>query len=293
MANLDARKLAPSRGADVDSKAGETNSPAQGDTAVARVFRSLILPELKRGAQETAHGELRGAEAALTDADTTAFCDLLTHGDFAQAMEFMNAALGRGVDYDTILMELLAGAARQLGLNWERDECGFGDVTVGMSRLHQVLQQLAMSAPFNPAQLQTRGRALLAPSPGEQHNFGIMMLDHFFHRAGWELRTIPGSTDGQLARITADSRFDVVGLSLSCDEHLPRLERAISMIRRESRNQSVVILVGGRVFTDDASLAIKIGADAAPPSAPAALVAAEVLMDARRQPSFARDLASG
>ena len=193
----------------------------------------------------------------------------------------------RGVEHDEILIGLFAGAARHLGLNWERDECGFGDVSIGVSRLHQVLQHLAMTAPFAPGQLQTRGRALLSPCPGEQHNFGIMMLDHVFHRAGWELRTIPSATDSQLSRITADSHFDLVGLSLSCDEKLARLEKTITSIRRESRNQGIVILVGGRVFLADPTLASKIGADAAPPSAAAALVSAELLLNASQEGNLA------
>ena len=289
MANLDVRKPAPSQGVDVDSEShGEPASP-KGDDAVARVFHTLILPELARSAEEAAGAS---HDSHVSPGDISAFCELLSHGDFNQAMAFMTAALGRGSDYDSILLDLLAGAARQLGMNWEKDECGFGDVTIGMSRLHQVLQQLAMNAPFHTNQLQTRGRALLAPCPGEQHNFGIMVLDHMFHRAGWELRTLPGATDNQLARIAADSRFDVVGLSLSCDERLPKLEKVISAIRRDSRNQDVIILVGGRVFADDPTLAAQIGADAAPASAPAALLAAEVLMDARKHAPFEQDVAS-
>lgn len=284
MANLDAREPAPSRKTDANSKAdGNSRSPT-GDATVARVFRSLILPELTRASSEPPAAE----RADVSSEDVTTFCDLLVHGDFRQAVAFMDAARARGVEHDDILMGLLAGAARHLGLNWERDDCGFGDVSIGVSRLHQVLQHLAMTAPFSPGQLQTRGRALLSPCPGEQHNFGIMMLDHVFHRAGWELRTIPSATDSQLSRITADSSFDVVGLSLSCDEKLLRLEKTIASIRRTSRNQRIVVLVGGRVFLDDPSLAGKIGADAAPPSAAAALVSAELLMRAGTEVSFTR-----
>lgn len=279
MANLDAREPAPS---DANSTADGSNKSLVSDAAVVRVFRSLILPELARAA-----GDAQPAQRAdISSEDIVSFCDLLVHGDFRQAVAFMDAARARGVEHDEILIGLFAGAARHLGLNWERDECGFGDVSIGVSRLHQVLQHLAMTAPFAPGQLQTRGRALLSPCPGEQHNFGIMMLDHVFHRAGWELRTIPSATDSQLSRITADSHFDLVGLSLSCDEKLARLEKTITSIRRESRNQGIVVLVGGRVFCADPSLAAKIGADAAPASAAAALVSAELLINARQDNSF-------
>lgn len=278
MANLDAREPAPSRETDANSTADGSNKSLSSDAAVVRVFRSLILPELARAASDAPPAQ----RMDISSEDIVSFSSLLVHGDFRQAVAFMDAARARGVEHDDILMGLLAGAARHLGLNWERDECGFGDVSIGVSRLHQVLQHLAMTAPFSPGQLQTRGRALLSPCPGEQHNFGIMMLDHVFHRAGWELRTIPSATDSQLSRITADSHFDMVGISLSCDEKLARLEKTITSIRRESRNQAVIVLVGGRVFLADPTLAGKIGADAAPPSAAAALVSAELLLNARQ-----------
>lgn len=259
--------------------------PQPGANPVARVFHNLILPELSRAAQvENASAARRAAgDHDITSNDVDVFCDLLANADFSRAMGFINDASARGVDYDTLLLDLLAGAARRLGLQWECDERDFSEVTVGMSRLHQALQHLAINAPFQTAQLQTRGRALLAPCPGEQHNFGVMLLDSMFHRAGWELRTLPGATNGQLGRIAGDSRFDVIGLSLSCDEQLPQLEKAISTVRRQSRNQNVVILVGGRAFSGDPSLASRIGADAAPSDALAAVAAAELLMRARCQ----------
>jgi MerR family transcriptional regulator, light-induced transcriptional regulator len=270
-----------------DPPAAEVAAPdaatRSGANPVARVFHNLILPELSRAAQaESAAAERRAAgDKDITRNDVDTFCHLIANADFGRAVAFMNEASARGVEYDRLLLDLLAGAARRLGVQWERDERGFSEVTVGMSRLHQALQHLALNAPYQTAQLQTRGRALLAPCPGEQHNFGIMLLDSMFHRAGWELRTLPGVTNGQLGRIVGDSRFDVVGLSLSCDERLPQLEKAIATVRRETRNQNVIVLVGGRAFSNDPSLALRMGADAAPPDALAAVAAAELLTTAR------------
>ncbi|MBX9757884.1 MAG: cobalamin B12-binding domain-containing protein [Beijerinckiaceae bacterium] len=252
---------------------------------------------MSRAAQnEAAASDLRDSGATgqnltrqdITQDDIETFCELLASADFGRAMAFLNAASERGVGYDKLLLELLTGAARRLGVQWECDDRPFSQVTVGMSRLHQALQQLASRAPFQTAQFQTRGRALLAPCPGEQHNFGVMILDSVFHRAGWELRTMPGVTNGQLGRIAGDSRFDVIGLSLSCDEQLPILEKAIATVRRQSRNQNVVILVGGRVFHGDPSLAARIGADAAPQDATAAVAAAELLVTARCSPALTK-----
>lgn len=288
MANLDARAPAPSRKSNSGGHTSGDRLPSGAPASVDRVFHSLILPELARSAQD-AQGDCTqcASPGEVTTDEISQFCALLVHGDVPQAVAFMDVLRARGVEYDRILSRLFTDAARQLGVGWECDTCRFSDVSVGMSRLHQVLQHLATQAPFSPGQLQTRGRALLAPCPGEQHNFGLMMLDHIFHRAGWELRTIPIATDNQLTRITATSNFDLVGLSLSCDEKLSRLEKTISLIRRESRNQRIVVLVGGRVFNDNPSLAANIGADAAPPSATAALVVAEVLMDLRKEVDFA------
>jgi methylmalonyl-CoA mutase cobalamin-binding subunit len=106
-------------------------------------------------------------------------------------------------------------------------------------------------------------RALLAPAPGEQHNFGVMIVDHFLHQAGWEVRTLPVSSLEEIVNLVARDSFEIAGLSISCDAYLLPLEKTIATLRRASKNRDIGIVVGGRLFLERPELALLIGADAA------------------------------
>jgi len=64
----------------------------------------------------------------------------------------------------------------------------------------------------------------------------------------------------------SDSWFDALDLSLSPsfrrDGWLPRVTQTIALARHASRNPAVVVVVGGRIFTEDSSAATRVGADA-------------------------------
>ena len=56
--------------------------------------------------------------------------------------------------------------------------------------------------------------------------------------------------------------YGLVGLSLSCEDHVPALTRDIRAIRRASRNDAIGVIVGGRVFVEQPELAGRVKADA-------------------------------
>lgn len=263
MANLNSRDPAPPKGADgiIGKALQKVAAEAGSGGRVRRVYQDLVLPRL--GASER-FGDPMGAARGVSSADLDEFCALLSSQDVTTAISFLDAAAGRGVDFDGLLLGLLAGAARRLGQDWETDQLPFADVTVGMSRLQEALQHVSMSDPTRPVYVGSRGRALLAPCPGEQHNFGIMLLDSMFHRAGWDVCTLPEVSRERLANVAGASSFDIVGLSASSCDLLGELEETIRAVRTTSRNQSIRIVVGGAIFTDDPGLMDRVNADAAP-----------------------------
>ena len=284
MANLGSRDPAPPMGA--DGIIGEALHKALAQTAsvspVRRVYQDLVLPQLGASGQL---GESPGASRGVSPADLDDFCALLSSHDVASALSYLDAAAARGVDFDGLLLGLLAGAARRLGQEWETDQKPFADVTVGMSRLQEALQHVSMNDPTRPVYAGSRGRALLAPCPGEQHNFAIMLLDCMFHRAGWDVCTLMDVSRERLGDIAASSSFDVVGLSASSRDRVEELEETIRTVRAVSRNQNIRIVVGGVIFSDDPGLLDRVNADAAPSDLRAAVSWAEKVI-VERQPEL-------
>jgi MerR family transcriptional regulator, light-induced transcriptional regulator len=201
------------------------------------------------------------------------------------SMKFVEQLHSRGMSLETIYLDLLAPAARHLNYLWVEDLCDFSDVTIGLGRLHRIVRKYSPAFRMTSTDLHDHRhdllprrdppRAVLTPVAGEQHTFGCVMIEDFFTRAGWDVSGWPQSAENDLVEIVRSNYYDLVGLSASCDIHLPMLEQQIKAVRRTSRNRSVVIMVGGRVFIDDPKLIKAVGADLSGATGREAVIAAD------------------
>jgi MerR family transcriptional regulator, light-induced transcriptional regulator len=239
-------------------------------TRAARLVRTVeaeIVPRLMlmRRSPQPRVATPADETAKLTDQqDVIELTRLLLAHDVAVASAFVHAVLQRGDQFQQICLELLAPAARRLGVMWENDECDFMQVTLGLCRLHQVLHQLNSAngiLPENDLQEHAR-RVLIAPLPGEQHTFGVIMVSQFLRVAGWDVCNEFPHVDGELADLVHDRWFAVAGLSVGSQAHLPGISGAIKSIRQASLNKAICVLVGGPIFVGHPELASVVGADA-------------------------------
>lgn len=183
--------------------------------------------------------------------------------DSSIAAAYVEAMKTQGVALESIYIDLITPSAKLLGEMWKADLCSFSDVTVGLARLQQIARHHAPAfeaegvAPSDDTR-----RAMLVAMPGEQHTLGIFLVESFLRRAGWDVAGGPALSSKELTGIVRRDWFTFVGLSISADSLVQQLEGVIRMIRRESRNQGVGILVGGRVFVDHPDWVALVGADA-------------------------------
>jgi MerR family transcriptional regulator, light-induced transcriptional regulator len=190
------------------------------------------------------------------------FTSVLREHEAAVACAHADVLLNRGVGMETLLLDVLAPAARRLGDLWAQDICTFVDVTTGLGHLHEVLHALDPGERISTPSAATGSRILLAPCPGEQHTFGLAVVARLFRRAGWQVRQERRVSNAVLVQATRRYWFDVVGLSASCEDRLDVLAETIHTMRRGSRNPTVRVLVGGSLFTCRPELAALVGADA-------------------------------
>ncbi|MCP2671218.1 cobalamin B12-binding domain-containing protein [Maricaulaceae bacterium EIL42A08] len=190
----------------------------------------------------------------------------------------VEARVRAGVSHEDLLLRLLAPAARRLGKLWEEDDMEFTDVTIGLMKLHRVVQRINEDAPLDRAASGSAPRVLLAPALGEQHLLGVLMVGEFFSRAGWNVRCEPHKTAKHLISCVSEAHFDVVGLSASTQNAVDSLSGEIRDLRAASLNPDVFVLVGGPPFNDDVTLARRIGADATAFDGLRAVVTAEKLI---------------
>lgn len=234
------------------------------DLGLAHTIEAEIIPRLMLAHQ----GEYSSAKRVRKDGglierqDIEQFNRIICEAALSEARQFIATLRARDVSVETILLDLLAPTAKLLGEMWEADDVDFAEVTIALCCLQQVLRDV--SGIFDAAKLAPKEgyRALLAPVPGEQHIFSVLMVDEFFRRADWDVWTMPAATEIELLDLVRRESFDMAGLSISCEAWLPQLKSLIACLRAASRNRELVVMVGGRPFVENPQLVSSVGADA-------------------------------
>jgi methanogenic corrinoid protein MtbC1 len=228
-------------------------------TVEAEVIPRLLM--LRRPAKTLT--PKRAAEVYSPSAEqVSGLVQLLLTSEQPASATFVEAMRDVGTSPESLYLDLLTPAARQLGTMWEEDLCDFTDVTVGLIRLQSIMRILAPAFIGDVDLRRTGPRALLVQTPGEQHGLGLSMVVQFFTRAGWNVWSEPVATGADLVDMVRHEFVSIVGISMSCSERLDAAARDIRAIRRESRNPAVGIMVGGPLFIEHPQLAAMIGADA-------------------------------
>jgi MerR family transcriptional regulator, light-induced transcriptional regulator len=234
----------------------------------AAVIENVIVPRLLMG-----HANTRAVKARTEQlAHATRVDDFiaLTMSDHPQAaIDFVQGLLDDGIEFKDILLHLMAPAARELGARWTQDETSFVEVTLGVARMHRILREFD-GVPDHMWSNRGEGlHALLLPTPGELHTFGLRLVHEFLLRESWTVTNHPVEVPKQLESIIRHSHFDFVGLSLSGETLIDNLVSSIRIIKAKSKNPHIKVIVGGQIFFDRPELVAMCGADAHGVDAPA------------------------
>ena len=225
---------------------------------LAGLIESQIIPRLMLAQRaETSPARIEGVGARGVDA----FTRMALASEAPALSAYVETLMQAGLPLKSVYVDLLIPTARRLGDDWNEDLISFTDVTVGLSRLQQVVRSLGRSLPPRDPAPDARA-ACFALAPGEQHSFGLMLVEDGFRRAGWRTWLDTGDHAETPADAVSREWFDVLGLSASSDIAEEVLAAAVAELRRASRNPRLLVLAGGRVFAEDTALAVRVGADA-------------------------------
>jgi methanogenic corrinoid protein MtbC1 len=251
-----------------------------GVAVLARTLETDIIPRLLLAHRKTVAAAYIDSGPATQPGleDVSALTALAMKADLPGALSYLEGLRARGVRLDSIYLGLLSPVARRLGVMWEEDECDFTTVTIGLSCLHQVVREYSPAFTLRAARAVPDRRVLLAPAPGEQHSFGILVVEQFFRGAGWDVWSGAGVERAEILEAAQRVWFGVAGFSLACEDHLGALAMLIRDVRRASRNAGVGILVGGPLFVERPELVALVGADATAADGRQATLQAETML---------------
>ncbi len=232
--------------------------PTLKPVSVVKSFKTQIIPKIVLALRKAPKVADPTEQRPLGAVER--FAALTLGPEDGAAFAHVQDLVAEGVPVESILLALLAPAARHLGTLWETDAADFASVTIAVSRLQRIMRRLGERF-FEPGNRGGGESILLTIIPGEQHSFGLSMVAEFFRRAGWDLCTGPFASHQELISLVHNHWFDVVGFSVSSDRRLEELKKDISEIRRDSRNRNVGIMLGGPMVITQPDLAAAVGAD--------------------------------
>lgn len=255
-------------------------SPSDSIESISTVIESEIIPRLLMAHNSGGPDADCARPGLINGADLNRFALLPLRLEAAGLLEEVDALIERGASVEAICIELLAPAARRLGEMWDRDECDFIDVTMGLWRLQEVMREISARSPATLFPYPEQRSALFSPMPGDVHNFGTLMIEEVFARAGWQSEALVKPERRELLDRLAHVPFDIVGLTLTRDCPSAALGNLIRAIRSVSANPHVAVIVGGRIINENPSIAAEAGADGTGHDALSALELAEQLVAA-------------
>lgn len=217
------------------------------------------------------------AAAHPTAQDIAHLAWLVIASDGQEATDYVRQLRNGGITVDCLFEELLEPAARRLGELWDEDEVDFVDVTLGVGRLQALLSVFNSTHEIAPAG--NLRSVLMLTVPGEQHSFGIAMVERFLDAGGWTVTTGHEASPGRLGEMVRRQWFAVAGLTLTARHEIPAAQQAIRAIRSQSLNPAIGIMAGGPLFCREPDLAAAIGADGTATSAVGAVLLAQKLLD--------------
>lgn len=246
---------------------------------VNSIIENQIIPRLLMAHTTSDKGAPRPRGArAITPEEAARFAELPLRLEAASLLEEVDGFIAKGASVETICLDLLAPAARMLGEMWDRDECDFLDVTMGLWRLQEVMREVAARSPVEGGEIHAPRTALFSPMPGDHHNFGVLMIEEVFTRGGWRAEALVKPERRELLDRLAHQRFDLVGLTLARDCPSAALGNLVKAVRKVSANPNIIVLVGGRMINENPDIAKEVGADGTGADALAALELANSLV---------------
>jgi MerR family transcriptional regulator, light-induced transcriptional regulator len=245
--------------------------------AIAGLIHSFILPELSAAHHRVSSPVPTATPHLITAQDIENLRMCIGVADPQPTEMLLRALKRRGVSRQCVLLDLFTPVARMMGDEWLADECSFAEVTLAVARLARLMRTEAMP----PLSIRLRDEprtVLLATCPGDEHSFGLLIVEDHFRADGWQTQVCLPLNADVLARQVADVHLDVVTLSLAFQPDFTAVASLIRRLRQASRNPHLLVLVGGAALIDKPSQALALGADGAASHAADAVATATALL---------------
>ena len=168
--------------------------------------------------------------------------------------EFVEDLLQSGHSLDSVYVDLLAPAARELGVMWTEDSCDFVEVTLACCQLQRVIRRVGRQL-VDGRTRSTKGCVLVEALPGEQHTLGAILVAELLGQDGWQV--VLGEP---FQPVDALAGIGLVAFSLAQVNRWEEARNRIAVLRSRG-DDGLKVMVGGGAFLERPALVSQMGAD--------------------------------
>ncbi|MBV9774961.1 MAG: cobalamin-dependent protein [Gemmatimonadetes bacterium] len=198
--------------------------------------------------------------ATGTEAVYREYLEAIRVGDRRGALAVVARARAEGMDHRRLYLEVFQPALQEIGRLWQDNQIGVAD-----EHLATAITQTAMARLYDDLFTLSRGGGpvmIAACVDSERHEVGLRMMCDLLELEGWDTVYLGASTPIEsLVALVSSRKPAVVALSASLAPHLARLREVIHALRERMGQETPLVIVGGRLFSEDPGLAARLGAD--------------------------------
>lgn len=187
----------------------------------------------------------RNAEDNTRAVELRKFCNALVHSDARRRHFVLASLITRGATVEEIIERYIPDAARALGEGWVDDNLSFADVTIGASRLQELVHQVGADYVSRGDSSPTGHTILLSVPDFEDHTLGIFLAAERFRRAGFWVHIELNSSAEALAEVVKSHDYAFVGLSSSSEKSFHKIAGYVATLKNSLGKQVPIVLGGG------------------------------------------------
>ncbi|WP_162799307.1 cobalamin-dependent protein [Nocardioides sp. 616] len=202
--------------------------------------------------------------AAVTQEEISRYLELARNSELRGARAVVTQLLGRGLTQESIIVDLLCAAQREVGERWHRNEWSVADEHLVTGLTQRVLIGLVAGGPFVPGD---RGHVLVVCAEGDWHSLPAQAIAEVLQGRGWDVSCLGASTPAAHVAAYLDRR-PATAVAVSCS--LPLSFMGVRRVAEVAHQRGIPVLAGGRALGADSSRAAMLGADGWAPDAAAA-----------------------
>ena len=156
---------------------------------------------------------------------------------------------GTGISKRDLVNIVIPDAASQLGEQWLDDTVSFADVTIGTSRLQQIVRSLDTPRTYSETSGFTSEQALLIIPQNEQHSLGATVIAHQLRDLGLNVDFVFEDNISKICGKIRNEAYSFAGLTLGSTASVKRAGPIIETLKNSGLTAPVVL--GGAVIAEN------------------------------------------